>query len=86
MKPLLSVTLLAFACTQPAPAREPEVARILEKYRAARPSDEKLAFYALDWAPSLAEARARARKEGRPIFFIWLTNITAATSFFTGHC
>lgn len=86
MKVLLSVTLLVFACTQPAPAQEPVVQRILERYTAARPSDQKLAFYALDWAPSLKEARARARKEGRPILFIWLTNITAATSFFTGHC
>lgn len=31
MKALLSVTLLAFACTQPVPAREPVVERILEK-------------------------------------------------------
>ena len=68
------------------PAQETQVRQIRERFAAARPSAQSLAFYSLDWAPSLAEAKARARREGRPILFIWLTNISAPTDFFSGHC
>ena len=62
------------------------VERILEKARAERPSDESLAFYRHDWAPSLKEAKARAAKENRPVFFIAVTNISGPDDVFTGHC
>lgn len=67
-------------------AQDPEVARILDRAKEARPSDEALAFYTLDWAPDLAAARERASKEGRPIFFVGDTNLTGPGFFFTGHC
>ena len=69
------------------PAAEPDVQvrRILQRSEAARPSEQSLAFYSLDWAPDLAEAKERARKEGRPIFLICVTNITAGCNFYSGH-
>ena len=81
-----AIGLLALVGTLQVLAQDPQVQKILDRHEAARPTEQSLAFYALDWAPSLPEAKARAKKEGRPIFFIWLTNISAATSFFTGHC
>jgi hypothetical protein len=65
---------------------DPVVARILDGYEAARPTEKALAFFRMDWAPSLAEATARARKERRPVFFIYVTNITAGQNFVGGHC
>ncbi|MAB89558.1 MAG: hypothetical protein VX913_14190 [Planctomycetota bacterium] len=62
------------------------VPRILEKLEKARPADADMGFYRLDWSPSITDAKRRARKEGRPILFIWLTNKTGPTDFFTGHC
>ena len=80
------LVLLFLAWSTLAAAQEPVVQRIVKQYDAARPADKALAFYSLDWAPNLAEAKVRARAEGRPIFFLYLTNITAATDFFAGHC
>ncbi len=60
--------------------------RVLAKSRAARPSDDALSFYKLDWAKDLADAKARAAKEGRPIFFVAVTNISGPDTFYTGHC
>lgn len=82
----VSIGLLALVGTLQALDQDPQVQKILERHEAAKPTEQSLAFYGLDWAPTLQEAKARAKKEGRPIFFIWLTNISAATSFFTGHC
>ena len=67
-------------------SQDAAVQKILDKAKAARPTDADLAFYSLDWAPTLKEAKARAAKEGRPVFFVWVTNITAHDDFFTGHC
>jgi hypothetical protein len=63
-----------------------DVERILERYEKARPSEQELSFYSLDWAADLGEARSRASREGRPVFFIVVTNISGPTDFFTGHC
>jgi hypothetical protein len=68
-----------------AQAQEPQVRRIQEQFAAARPSEKSLAFYTLDWAMSLADAKERARKEDRPILLVLNTNITAGTNFFSGH-
>lgn len=65
---------------------DPATARVLEKVRAARPSDDALAVYRHDWAPTWEEARARSRKEKRPILLVVNTNITGPTNFYTGHC
>lgn len=67
-------------------AQDAAVARILDKLEKARPAAADMGFYRLDWARSLTEAKRRARKEGRPILFIWLTNKTGPTDFFSGHC
>lgn len=69
----------------PATGIDPEVLRIQERFEAAQPDEKRLAFYSLDWAMSLAEARKRADKENRPILIILNTNITAGTNFFSGH-
>ena len=62
------------------------ISEIEKRFVAARPVGAALAFYSMDWAPDLAAAQARARKERRPVFFIFVTNISAATSFYQGHC
>ena len=69
----------------PAVAQEAQVRRIQERVEAARPDEKSLAFYSLDWAMNLTEAKERAGKEGRPILLILNTNITAGTNFFSGH-
>ena len=62
------------------------VASILKRCDAAKPTTESLAFYSLDWTPNLAAAKERAAKENRPILLIYITNITAGTDFYAGHC
>lgn len=59
---------------------------IEKRFAAARPTGSALAFYTMDWAPDLKAAQARAKKEQRPVFFIFVTNISAATNFYSGHC
>jgi hypothetical protein len=63
-----------------------EADRILDRFRAARPADGQLSLYRNDWAPSLAEARERAGKEGRPIFLVCIGNLNGYDSLYTGHC
>jgi hypothetical protein len=89
---LLLFTLLApvaaggpGAATQPG-LPDPEVRRILDAYQAARPSDRDLGVFMLDWAPSLKDARARATREGRPVFFVSTTQLKDAGNLRTGHC
>ena len=59
---------------------------IEKRFTSARPTGAALAFYTMDWAPDLATAQIRAKKERRPVFLIFVTNISAATSFYQGHC
>jgi hypothetical protein len=68
-----------------ATAAEPEVTRTLERFSKAKPDAKALAFYSLDWSPSLKEALVRAKQERRPVFLIANTNITAGCNFYTGH-
>jgi hypothetical protein len=77
--------VVAVAVWLPGQAQDPQARRIQERFEAARPDDQSLAFYSLDWAMSLAEAKDRARRDGRPILLVLNTNITAGTNFFTGH-
>lgn len=67
-------------------AQNREVEAVKDQYARALPSEKQLAFYSLDWSTDLASAKSRAAKEQRPIFFIYITNITAQTNFFSGHC
>lgn len=80
--PTLIFLLAAATCCmgQDATARS-----IYDKAIAARPATDKLRFYDLDWAPSLAHAKLRAHDEKRPIVLFWVTNISAGCDFFTGH-
>lgn len=59
---------------------------IESRFAAARPMGTSLAFFTMDWAPDLVAAQVRAKKERRPVFLIFVTNISAATSFYQGHC
>lgn len=69
-----------------AAAQEPEAVRhIHEKFQAAKPTAEQLAFFTLAWEPNLAAAKARAAKEKRPIALVTVHNITSACGFFSGH-
>ena len=73
------------ACALPAAAQDESAERIRARFEAARPDARRLAFYSLDWAMSLKDAKARAAKEHRPILVVLNTNITAGTNFFSGH-
>jgi hypothetical protein len=66
-------------------AQDPRVTATLRAFEEAKPSEKSLAFYSLDWVCSLAEAKARARTEKRPILVILNTNITAHCNFYSGH-
>ena len=57
----------------------------LDQFTQAKPDAKALAFYSLDWSPSLKEAMVRAKQERRPVFLIANTNITAGCNFYTGH-
>ena len=52
------------------PAKSSEVQKVLDKYRAVRPGARDLAWFSLDWATTLKEAKERAAKEKRPILFL----------------
>ena len=84
MRRILGMAVVLTTCL-PAAAQEPQVRQILERFEIARPNDASLAFYSLDWAMNLAEAKDRAKKQGRPILLVVNTNITAGTNFFSGH-
>jgi hypothetical protein len=73
------------APTSPA-VPDPEVSRILEAYQAGRPTDRELSLFKLDWAGSLKEAKERAAKERRPIFFVSTTQLEDAGDLRGGHC
>jgi hypothetical protein len=61
-----------------------EVQKVLNKFRLARPSDNDLAIFRLDWTPTLKAAKAKAAKEQRPIFLIVVTN--SFGDMHSGHC
>jgi predicted component of type VI protein secretion system len=89
VKRVFAVALALLASAAPIAAKDADTAeadRILERYEQCRPSQQELAFFQLDWARDLDEAKTRAKKEKRPIFFIWLTNKSGPTRFFSGHC
>jgi hypothetical protein len=85
---LLGLMLIgtAGAIAAPAPTQDPTVRRTLDAYKAARPTESELRVFQLDWADSLKEAKARALKEERPVFFISTTQLEDAGNLRGGHC
>jgi hypothetical protein len=75
----------ASPAAQPA-AQDPAARRVLDAYRAARPAEKDLGVFMLDWAGSLKEARTRAAREKRPIFFVSTTQLKDAGDLRGGHC
>ena len=75
-----------FMATLTAHAQYMNVQKILDKFEEVRPSAEDMAIYRHDWVATLKQAKDRAKKEGRPIFFIGNTNISGPTNFYSGHC
>lgn len=69
-----------------APAPDPAVHRTLNAFKAARPAESELRVFQLDWAGSLKEAKARAVKEDRPVFFVSTTQLEDAGNLRGGHC
>lgn len=66
--------------------QDDEATRILKRWETLRPSDSELSIYRLNWTMPFDEAVVRGAREGRPVFVMFVTNITAGTDFFTGHC
>jgi hypothetical protein len=85
MRNWLTALAAAAAISAAGGAEDAPARRIRERFDAARPTAKSLAFYTLDWEMSLAAAKSRAAREGRPILLILNTNITAGTNFFSGH-
>ena len=55
MKRLATLLLLLAPLT--APAANPEVANLLDRFAKAKPSAKAMGFYSLDWEPTLAAAQ-----------------------------
>ncbi len=77
----LAVLLLA---TTFAPAQDSTVKSVLDRYADFRPEAKELAMYQIDWAPSLAEAQKRARREKRPVFLVIIH--AQYGDLASGHC
>lgn len=75
-----------FLIALPAIAQDRKAQEVLQRFEEVRPSAEDMAVYRHDWEATLAQAKVRAKKERRPIFFIGNTNISGPTNFYTGHC
>ena len=90
---LLILLLLSSAAAAPdvSPTAKPEaldleIRRVLDAYEAARPGESDLGVFKLDWADSLKDARQRAAREKRPIFFVSITQLKDAGDLRGGHC
>lgn len=84
MHRIVAVVVLA-ASAMSVFAQDDSARAIYARFEEAKPDAKRLAFYSLDWAMSLKDARERAAKECRPILLVLNTNITAGTNFFSGH-
>ena len=83
MRHMFALAVATF--TLHAMAQDDSAKRIQTRFDDAKPDSQRLAFYSLDWAMSLKDAKTRAAKEHRPILIVLNTNITAGTNFFSGH-
>lgn len=61
-----------------------ETRRVLDEFDSVRPRAADLAFYQLDWAPTLKAAKEQAAREKRPILLIVVTNSFGDVC--SGHC
>jgi hypothetical protein len=61
-------------------------ASILEKFASARPKDEDLLAFKLDWTDTLKAAKEKARQEGRPIVMFLIGTKTGYGDLYRGHC
>ena len=84
MKPALAA--LVVGCAFPVLSHASDTQRILDAFSAARPAERDLGVFKLDWADSLKDAKARAAKERRPIFFVSTTQLKEAGNLRDGHC
>lgn len=82
---MASIARMTFAQSRPS-SLDNDAQRILLAYQAALPAESDLGVFRLDWASSLAEAKVRAAKEGRPIFFVSTTQTKDAGNLRNGHC
>lgn len=83
---LAGIAVVTAAPQTDTPRRTPEIEQVLTAFNAARPQDRELRVFQLDWAPSLAEAKKRAAKETRPIFFVSTLQLEDAGDLKGGHC
>ena len=77
----LALVLLAATIV---PAQDSAVKSVLDRYENFRPGADELAMYQIDWAPSLAEAQKRARREKRPVFLVIIH--AQYGDLTSGHC
>ncbi len=57
---------------------------VLKRVEELKPAAKDLAWYQLDWMPTLKEAKERAAREKRPIAALVCLNVFG--NMFTGHC
>ena len=78
-----SLAIILLAATL-APAQDNKVQSVLDRYADFRPAAKDLVMYQIDWAPSLAEAQKRARREKRPVFLVIIH--AQYGDLTSGHC
>ena len=76
--------VLALAASTALGQDAPDAGKILDRFESLRPSVSDLAWYQLDWAPSLKDARAKAAADKRPICLLVCLNVYG--NLYTGHC
>jgi hypothetical protein len=67
-----------------AAAQTEDAQLVLDRYQVIRPSDDELAMYRLDWAPSLEAALKRSAIEKRPVALVIIHAQYGDLS--SGHC
>ena len=67
-----------------AAAQTEDAQLVLDRYQLIRPSDDELAMYRLDWAPSLEAALKRSAIENRPVALVVIHARYGDLS--SGHC
>lgn len=81
---LAAVPLIWLSTAFPLVAQDVDARRILNHYKSARPTEQDLAMYRLDWSSSLDDALKRAARESRPIFLVIIHARYGDIS--SGHC
>jgi hypothetical protein len=84
MKTFFSGLAFFLLATTFASAQDSTVKSVLDRYADFRPAAKDLAMYQIDWAPSLAEAQKRARREKRPVFLVIIH--AQYGDLTSGHC